>query len=112
MSAGYSGPSQGDAEASQMRIMNEQMRLSAEQQINAEDRLRTQRETDRLAEKQRLTDAKNEEAAKLVEKNRQETESVMEIYGGAQANSQGNAPNLDAPVIETLETEEDQTRPL
>ena len=35
-----------------------------------------------------------------------------EIYGGAQANSQGKAPNLDAPVIETLETEEDQTRPV
>lgn len=105
---GGGGPSLAEMEDSQRRIMNEQMTLSTNAQIASEDRLRIQREEDRIAEKQRLNEAKVEEADKLVQKNKQETAAAAEIFGGS---PKDDNPNLDSPTIEEPDYGSEEVRP-
>lgn len=107
---GGGGPSLAEMEASQRRIMTEQMTLSTRAQIDAEDRLKVQREADRLAEKERLKTAKLEEADKLKEQSRQETETVKELMGESPT-SGSDIPNLSTPQIEEPDYGSDEVRP-
>ena len=51
---GSSGPSMAQMEASQMRIMQEQMAMQQQMQLDAEERAQAQREAEREAERKAM----------------------------------------------------------
>ena len=98
---GSSGPSMAQMEASQMRIMQEQMAMQQQMQLDAEERAQAQRVAEREAELERQREAEREKAELMAQEELREQMIMNEADVPEQDELSVGDLNLDVPLIES-----------